>query len=67
MHSKTAMEFQLLDGTVLVGFLSQFGYVGISSYENEVCGIWGEDQIIYSNQLNRPIFYKSGDCIQPIN
>lgn len=56
----TAIEFLTIDGIVLVGFKNIFGYVAIDSYENEVCGIWPETEIIYTNPLNRPIFYKTG-------
>lgn len=55
------IEFLTIDGLVLVGFISQFGYTAISSFENDVCGIWPESEVIYSNLLDRPIYYKTGE------
>lgn len=54
------IEFLTIDGIPLVGFISEFGYVAISSFENEICGIFKENEVIYSHELKRPIFYKCG-------
>lgn len=58
-----AIEFLTIDGFVLVGFISVFGYVAIDSFENEICGIWKENEIVYSNELTRPIFYRTGETL----
>lgn len=57
---KKAIEFLTLDGLVLVGFKMDGSYIAISSYENDQCGIWPAKEVIYENELSRPIFYKSG-------
>jgi hypothetical protein len=56
-----AIEFLTIEGFVLVGFISTLGYVAIDSFENEICGIWKENEIVYSNELTRPIFYRTGE------
>lgn len=58
-----AIEFLTIDGVVLVGFISVFGYVAIDSFENESCGIWNVNEIVYSNELTRPIFYRTGETL----
>lgn len=60
MSGKSAIEFQLLDGTVLVGSITPVGYVGIYSYENELFGIWGACDVLAVNNIDRQIFYKCG-------
>lgn len=59
-----SIEFMTVDGLVLVGFLSIFGYVAISSFENETCGIWQPSEVLAVNELHRQIFYK---CGSPLN
>lgn len=59
-----AIEFLTIDGLVLVGFLGAFGYTAISSFENPICGIWKESDVIQYRELDRPIFYKHGVQLQ---